>query len=139
MTQKQEPHWNPISRLPLIATAIDGMLELAQEQHSTLLQARERPYVLDDYTVGRVTSVFTQQANDLWLYEEQLERWKKDALTAPQRQEVERLVGQMTSLREVITAILTLAAELQRGTIESVLAKSDLEIALEVLSGQRKP
>ena len=139
MTQKQEPRWNPISRLPMIATAIDGMLELAQEQYSTLLQARERPHVLDDYTVGRVTSVFTQQANDLWLYEEQLARWKKDALTATERQEVDRLVGQMTNLREAITAILTLAAELKRGTIESVLAKSDVEIALEILSGQRKP
>jgi len=38
----------------------------------------------------------------------------------------------------VIAAILALAEELKGGTIESVLAKSDIELALEVLSGKRK-
>lgn len=106
--------------------------------HSDLQQARERPHMLDDYTVGRVIKVFTEQSNDLWLYEEQLARWKKDELTTTQRQEVERLDGQLTRLREVLTAILALAQELKGGTIESVLAKSDIELALEVLSGKRK-
>ncbi len=138
MPQDQEPRWNPISRLPMIATAIDEMLGMAEEQYGNLQQARERPHVLDDYTVGRVIKVFTEQSNDLWLYEEQLARWKKDDLTATQRQEVERLDGQLARLREVIAAILALAGELKGGTIESILAKSDIELALEVLSGKRK-
>jgi len=99
MSQNQEPRWNPISRLPMIATAIDEMLGTAEEQHGNLQQARERPHVLDDYTVGRVIKVFTEQSNDLWLYEEQLARWKKDDLTATQRQEVERLGGQRVQFR----------------------------------------
>jgi hypothetical protein len=94
--------------------------------------------VLDDYTVGRVVKVFTEQSNDLWLYEEQFARWKKDELTATQRQEVERLDGQLARLREVIASILSLAEELKCGTVESVLAKNDIELALEVLSGKRK-
>ena len=138
MSQDQEPRWNPISRLPMIATAIDEMLGLAEEQYGNLQQARERPHVLDDDTVGRVIKVFTEQSNDLWLYEEQLARWKKDEMSATQRQEVERLNGQLTRLREVIAAILALAGELKGGTIESILAKSDIEMALEVLSGKRK-
>jgi len=93
MSQDQEPRWNPINRLPLISTAIDEMLRLAEEQYSTLQPARERPYALDDHIVGRVIKVFTEQSNDLWLYEEQLARWKKDDLTTTQRQEVERLDG----------------------------------------------
>jgi hypothetical protein len=139
MSQDQEPRWNPISRLPMIATAIDEMFGMAEEQYGNLQQARERPHVLDDYTVGRVIKVFTEQSNDLWLYEGQLARWKKDELTTAQRQEVERLDGQLTKLREVIAAILALAGELKGGTIESILAKSDIELALEVLSGKRKP
>jgi hypothetical protein len=138
MSQDQEPRWNPISRLPMIATAIDEMLGLAEEQYGNLQQARERPHVLDDYTVSRVAKVFTEQSNDLWLYEEQLARWKKDELTATQRREVERLDEQLTRLREAIASILSLAEELKSGTIESVLAKSDIELALEVLSGKRK-
>lgn len=114
------------------------MLGMAEEQYGNLQQARERPHVLDDYTVGRVIKVFAEQSNDLWLYEEQLARWKKDELTATQRQEVERLGEQLTRLREEIASILSLAEELKSGTIESVLAKSDIELALEVLSGKRK-
>ena len=55
------------------------------EQYGNLQQTRERPHVLDDYTVGRVIKVITEQSNDLWLYEEQLARWKKDELIATQR------------------------------------------------------
>jgi hypothetical protein len=114
------------------------MLGMAEEQYGNLQQARERPHVLDDYTVGRVIKVFTEQSNDLWLYEEQLARWKKDKLTTTQRQEVERLGGQLARLRDAIASILSLAEELKRGTIESVLAKSDIDLALESLSGKRK-
>jgi hypothetical protein len=34
--------------------------------------------------------------------------------------------------------MLSLAMKLKEGTIDSVLRKSDLELALEVLSGKRK-
>ena len=134
----QPPHWNPISRLPEIATAIDGMLEMAEEQYSTLLEVRDRTHVLDDSTVGCVIEVFTKESEALWLYEEQLRRWQAIDLTVTQRQEVERLGGQLSTLREVIASILALAEELKGGTIERVLAKSDIELALEVLLGKRR-
>ena len=40
--------------------------------------------------------------------------------------------------QEVAESILSLAEELQQGTIESVLRKSDLELGLEFLQGKRK-
>lgn len=138
MSQEQAPRWNPVSRLPMIATVIAEMLGMAEEQYGNLQQARARPHVLDDYTVGRVIKVFIAQSKDLWLYEEQLARWKKTDLTMTQRQAVERLSGQLTKLREVIAVILSLAEELKRGTIESVLAKSEIELALEFLAGKRE-
>jgi hypothetical protein len=45
------------------------MLESADEQYQTLQLARQRPHVLDDYTVGRVITVFTKQQKDLGLYD----------------------------------------------------------------------
>ena len=126
-----QPQWQPISKLPLIATHIDGMLEAAQEQHQTLLPAKARPHALDDYTVNRVIKVFTEQQNDLRLFDEQLKRWSTGTLSAQQRKEVERLQGQMKKLRGQITMILTLAEELSKGTIEKVMAKSDAELGLE--------
>ena len=67
----EQPDWQPISRLPLIGSMIDGMLQDAEEHYQTLLQAVPKPHVLDDYTVGRVFEVFGSQKDDLWLFEEQ--------------------------------------------------------------------
>lgn len=64
MPQRPEhptPQWQPIGKLPVIAYAIDGMLESAEEQYSTLEDARPRPHMLDDYTVSRVVEVYTEQ------------------------------------------------------------------------------
>ena len=134
--QDPQPNWQPISSLPLIATAIDGMLEGAREQYPALEQAKHRPGVLDDFTVERVVSVYTQQASDLWLYEEQLRRWKEQKLTQAQHFEVIRLEGQLEQLRTLLDAILSLAKDLKPMTIESLMSKSDFYIAIDVLSGK---
>ena len=135
---KQQPQWQSISKLPLIATHIDGMLEAAEEQYQTLLPAKAKPHALDNYTVNRVIKVFTEQQNDLWLFDEQLKRWSETTISAQQRKEVERLQGQMKKLREQITAILKLADDLSKGTIEKVMAKSDTELGLEALLNPEK-
>jgi hypothetical protein len=135
MAQKPTSQWQPLEKLPMIAWAIDGMLESAEENYANLQPARKRPSMLDNYTVARVIEVYSQQRDDLWLYDEQLRRWAALSLTAVQRQEVTRLTTQMQRLHEVLTAILALAAELKEGTIEKVLAKSDAELGLEFLLG----
>ena len=135
----EQPDWQPISRLPLIGSMIDGMLQDAEEHYQTLLQASPKPHVLDDYTVGRVFEVFGRQKDDLWLFEEQLARWKMDKLSVCQRHEVDRLTEQVGRCRTVIDSILALAEQLKEGTIEKVLAKSDLELGLEFLLSKGKP
>ena len=133
-----QPNWQPISALPAIATALDDMLETAHEQQANLQQVQERPYLLDDQTVARLSNAYRQQADDLWLFAEQLRRWQAEKLTAAQRQEVTRLEAQLEQLRLQIESILSLAEELKSGTIESLLGKSDVDIALDVLSGKLK-
>ena len=130
-----EPIWQPISRLPLIASIIDGMLADDRQTSATLLEARPKPHVLDDATVARTKRVFTEQQDDLWLYEEQLARWRHEALTTGQRREVERLAGQLTRVREVVAAILALADELAPRTIDRLLAMDDAELGLATLLG----
>ncbi len=134
----KQPQWQPISRLPSMAQHIDGWLESVQEQYQTLLPAKTKPHVLDDYTINRVKKVFTEQQNDLWLWDEQLSRWKSGNLTEAQRTEIERLQRQMKKIREQITDILALADDLAKGTIEKVMAKSDAELGLEFLLNPEK-
>jgi hypothetical protein len=139
MPDHRVPQWHPISALPMIAQALDGMVESAEEVLQSLEQARPRPHVLDDYTIGRVREAHGTQLNDLWWYTEQLARWQRASPTPAQQQELERLTHQLTALRRVLTASLALVEALQAGTIEKVLAKDDVELALEFLRGKRKP
>jgi hypothetical protein len=134
----QIPNWQPVSFLPSIAEMIDGMLESAQEVHISLQQASTQPHIMDDYTIGRVHEVHGTQLHDLWLYEEQLARWQNDSPTQMQCHEIGRLTDQLTELRRVLAACLALADEMKDGTIEKMLAKDDVELALEFLMGKRK-
>jgi signal transduction histidine kinase len=127
------PNWQPLAALPLIASLIDGELADGQEHHATLLAVRDRPHVLDDATVERSITLHTEQRDFLGVFVEQLARWSHEHPTDAQRRELDRLEGQIERLRAVLSAILELAEELQQGTIERVLAKSDLELGLEAL------
>jgi hypothetical protein len=101
---------------------IDGQLEAAEDQHRLLLQAR--PDSLDDATVERLVRVFTEEVDLLAVYQEQLDRWRTEQLTVAQSREVERKGGQVACNRDVAAAI------------HAILAKSDLELGLEVLTGR---
>lgn len=67
------------------------------------------------------------------MFREQLERWHRTGLTTYEREEIDRLSAQLERLRMALTNILALADELKEGTIDKVLAKSDLELGIEVL------
>lgn len=71
----------------LIASLIDGQLEGGREQHEKLSKAAVRRYALDDATVQSLLRVYGDTNNDLWLYDEQLLRWTRQALTAARRRE----------------------------------------------------
>ena len=62
-----------------------------------------------------------------------LARWRNEQPPNAQRRERDRLEGQIERLRSVLSDILELAEELQQGTLERVLAKSDLELGIEAL------
>jgi hypothetical protein len=127
-------NWQPICALSLIGSMIDDLLDDAEQQYEALGSCRAQPHVLDDYTVGRVIKAYTEQADDVRLYAEQLSRWSGLNLTPSQRQEVDRLSEQIPRIRERISIILALAAELKGRTIDTVLGKSDLSEALPLQS-----
>lgn len=139
MQDTPTPGWQPIERLPLIAEMIDGYLADAQEQEQTLRKARQRPHVFDDAPVDRIARVYGEALDMANLFEQQLRRWRNSGLTVDQEQAVARLEGQVLCLRQRLTAILALAAEIRQGTIDRVMEKSDLELGLEVLLGIRPP
>ena len=133
MADDPAPHGQPLTALPLIASLIDGELADGQEHQATLLSVRDQPYVLDDATVERSIKLHTEQRDFLWVFAEQLARWRHERPSDAHRRELDRLEGQLERLRAVLSDILKLADELQQGTIERVLAKSELELGIETL------
>lgn len=71
--------------LPELTARIEQGVQLTSEQLATLQGVREHPYVLDDLTLARVTSVFTQTRTDLDPYAEQGRRHLARALAEDRR------------------------------------------------------
>lgn len=138
-SSEPQPTRQPLSKLPMIAWAITGMADEAAAQVGNLREAQGRPHVLDDATVNRVIAAYREQQGDLWLYEEQLRRWQAGKLTPTQRTEIAGLTKRLAGLRADIATILDLAAYLKPRTIDAILARSDEELALDILTGNLAP
>jgi hypothetical protein len=138
MAHQTTPRWQPLTMLPVVAEAIGGMMESAEEQRITMRAVRDRPFVLDDAIVARMVRLYTEQRDDLGVYEEQLRRWQQMRLTDTQRGEVERLGTHLVRLRSAVQEILTLAQTVQSQTIERLLEKDDVEVGLDFLVGKLK-
>jgi hypothetical protein len=137
MVTESKPHWQPLTLLPVVAMMIDEVVQNSEDQHETFSEAKDTPHVLDDATVSRAIRLYKAQLEDVQLYREQLTRWQAQPLTGDQRREVDRLLGQLPRLRQLSEAILEMLDEIKEGTIDKILAKSDLEVGLEYLL--RKP
>jgi hypothetical protein len=139
VAERPTPNWQPITQLPFIGSMLDDMLPYLRVQYANLLEARERPQVLDDATIARAQKAYGEQLEGLWLFEEQLNRWSQLSLRGAQRREIARLQGQPAAMRKVLTDILALVAELSRGTIEAIMAKSDEELGRDIVLGKIRP
>jgi len=104
-----------------------------------LQSVQSRPHVLDDATVKRILQVYGEQQDFLWIFDEQVMRWQREALTPEQRQQLESMAQQLVELNAVLSDILAMAEAFQWLTIDAILGKSDIELALELLSGELQP
>ena len=132
----REQNWYPVSKLGWFTGHIREGVETTCRQLGLLQPARARPNVLDDATVARIIRVHRDQAGDLTLFQNQAGRRKTDrGLTGAQRAGIAAYETLIAQLRQVNSDVLAVAAGLSHGTIETVLAKSDLQLGVEALRG----
>ena len=118
----REQNWYPISKLGWFTGHIREGVAAARRQLELLQPARARPYVLDDATVAGAVPEPGRQVE------------KSDpGLTDAQRAGVAAYEKLIAQLRQINSEVLAVAAELSHGTIETVLAKSDLQLGAEAL------
>jgi hypothetical protein len=136
MPPSEQPHWQPISQLPLIASLIDGGVTEAMAQRQILTEARGRPHLLDDATLDRVDQVYGEEQQWLGFCEEQLRRWQRDQPAPAEEREIARLAMEIERLKPLVAEILALSAEIRTGTIDRIMEMSDLELGLKALLGK---
>ena len=129
----QPPSWQPTRSLPMLASALDGLLDAVTTNRGRLQQARLRPYILDDATISQISEVYCRHQADMPLYEEQLWRWRVSTITTAQRQEVARLMGQVQRLRTVLAEVLLLIAEMKQGSSDAIRILCEEESIFDVL------
>jgi hypothetical protein len=136
MPLSEQPNWQPISQLPLIASLIDGGVAEAMAQRQILTEARARPHLLDDATLDRLDQVYSEEQQWLGFCEEQLRRWRQDQPAPAEAREIARLATEIERLKPLVAEILALSAEIRTGTIDRIMEMSDLELGLKALLGQ---
>jgi hypothetical protein len=136
MTDSESVQWQPLSALPKVARDVDEQFTNTREQYEQLLRARDQPHLLDDAVVARVMRLVTDELEFLPVYREQLARWYQSQPTPGQFIELDRMTHQLDRWRELLQR--QLAQELNVGTIDRVLAKSDHELAAALLCGDMK-
>jgi hypothetical protein len=128
-------NWQPISQMPLIASMIATSLADTQEHLGTLAEATNRPHILDDDAIDRVEQVHAEQMEFVDIYGQQIGRWRAEQPSPARIRELDRMDAQNQQLRDATKAVLDLARELRKGTIDRVLGMSDLELGLHTLLG----
>jgi hypothetical protein len=136
MPSSEQPNWQPINQLPLIASPIDGSVEEAAAQRKILTKARARPHLLDDTTLDRVNQVYGEQQQWIAFCEEQLWRWKEGRPSPAVDREMTRLAKEIERLKPLVAEILALSAEIRSSTIDRIMEMSDLELGLKALLGR---
>ena len=90
--------------------------------------------------MARIIRMHHDQAHDLDLFQNQVGKWKAaPGLTGAQRAGLAVYEALIAQLRQVNAEVLAVADELSRGTIDTVLAKSDLELGIEALMRGMQP
>jgi hypothetical protein len=138
MTDSESLQWQPLNALPKVSRDVDEQFTNTREQYEQLLRARDQPHLLDDAIVARVMRLVTDELEFLPVYGEQLARWYQSQPTPGQFIDLDRMTRQLDRWREILQQQLALAQELNLGTIDKVLAKSDHELAAALLSGDMK-
>ena len=138
MNQVKQRNYYPLSFIPAFSSQTDELVDILEAQSKSFLSAKSKPHALNDQTISRALSAFKQNAEYIQLYQEQIDRWLREAQTEFHRQALALLNDKLSKARKLNVELVAMVEELGKGTIDKVLEKDDIELALEFLSGKIK-
>ncbi|MGY0067980.1 hypothetical protein ACWZEH_14355 [Streptomyces sp. QTS137] len=136
MTQPT-PIDHPISKLSFFLRHTAAWKREVRENAETTKEGLSRPGVLTDADVARIKRVYTEQQEDLALFEAQSARWAAlPNLSGTRRSGLAELDGNLAELRRINAQILDMAALLERATLEQQMSAPDVEWGIAALRGE---
>lgn len=124
-------NWQPLSMIPVIAEMVDDMLKSAEIQLTQLKQAEDNPYKLDDDIIEQILESYREQRELISVCLQQCQHWEKNKLNNKQKAWVSEIKELAEKLSITNHKIIKIAETLSGKTINTILGKSDLEIALD--------
>ncbi|NRA73926.1 MAG: hypothetical protein HRU36_04210 [Rickettsiales bacterium] len=134
MKTTQTQNFYPISMLPTFTGQIDQLIEALEEKHKLFNQAKDSPASLDNALVERALTLLQKNAEHIFLYYEQLNKWKRETVTDAQKKSIDIFAQKISQSRELNTTLIDLVKDLKESTIDKVLEKDDPELGLDFLS-----
>lgn len=130
--------WYPIKRIALFENLTQGGIESTEENLLNFRQCENEPHVLDNETVDRGIKLMKNQLEDADLMDNQIFKWREDALTEEQSRRVDNLYKENQRFRDLTNECLKLCIQLRKGNINNILEMDEEELALKVLLGEIK-
>lgn len=130
------PNKLPISQLAILSSMVIGIFENTELQKQQFLEIVGKPHVLDDATVQRSQRLYQNQLEDIHFYEMQANDWLSNELTTNQESIIKTMLRQIKQIRLSSQTILDLLSEIEKGTINRIMAMSDEELGIHHLQRQ---
>lgn len=132
----KEYHFQNTYMIPRLLEVTSETLEGSKEQLINLSAAKEKPYVLDDEIISRSENLYKAQVEDAEFYLAQVKYWKGCKLTEEEWRRIHEIEDKTNELIKANKEILDILQYCKKYTIDKILAKDDMELAIDVLSGK---
>lgn len=130
------PQFHPTSMIPTLLKLSDGSLDAAREQLANIQSAQDKPHILDDDFVKRSLTLCRNQKQDSEFFLKQCKFWKKETLTDIELTQVKQIEHFSQELDNTNAELVKILEKCKNHTIDKILEKDDLELALEFLTGK---
>lgn len=128
--------WRDTSDITMIACMIDDGIENTEEQYNLFSEAENKPHVLDDETVNRALKLAEEDSVLIEVYQEQLNRWRKESLSTIQENKINRISQELEKYSKLSQKYLELVKKISEATIDKIRDMDDAELALKSLTGE---
>ena len=134
---QRTPIYQPVTMIHPILKINKEMLRDARRQLENFENVKTTSHVLDDVTVDRSIKAYKQQKQIIKVAQNQCTLWQeKEELSQEQLKEINEIDTTLKELEGIFKQILFLLDTFKKYTIDKIIEQSDIELALNVLTGK---